>query len=154
MMVEDELVALTDPDGFIKPHRVVEWAREHPESELYKHIEWDDTKAADVVEWARENPESELHKRIEWNDAKADDAYRLVQAWCLITIHIRSDDGQRGTISLIQDRNADGGYRHMDRVLSNYELRRMASRQALREFNTWRGGARHCRHFWRKDEIK
>ena len=107
MTIEDELVALTDGDGFIKPHR--------------------------VVDWARENPKSALHKNFEWDDAKAAEAFRVQQARRLIAIHVLADDGRRSTISLIQDRNGDSGYRHIGPVMQNSELRAMAVRQALRE---------------------
>lgn len=117
MAIEDELIALTDENGFIKPKTVVEWAKDHPESEL--------------------------HGRIEWDDAKAADAYRINQARQLIAIHVRADDGSRSTISLVQDRNADGGYRHLGPVLQNAELRAMAVRQALREFRRWEVRYKH-----------
>jgi hypothetical protein len=117
MSLEDELIALTDGDGFIKPRAVVDWARENPTSEIYKHLEWDDAKAAA--------------------------AHRLDQARRLIAIHVRQEDGTRGTISLVQDRGPDGGYRHLGPVLSNRELRVMALRQALRELRRLEARYRH-----------
>lgn len=119
MSIEQELRDLTDEDGFIKPQVVVAWAREHPESETYKHIEWDDSKAAEQ--------------------------YRLDQARRLIVIYVRTEDGDRGVISLRQDRNPQGGYRHLGTVLRNDELRRMAVRQALREFRSWERRYQHLR---------
>lgn len=123
MTIEQELVSLTDDDGFINPRR--------------------------VVEWAADNPESELHKQFEWNDQKAAEEYRLHQARRLISIHVVSDDGRRSTISLVQDRHADGGYRHIDRVMSNDELRGMALRQALRELRRWEERYRHLQELSR-----
>lgn len=117
MTIEQELLALTDDEGFIKP-RV-------------------------VVDWARENPSSELHGRFEWDDAKAAEKYRVDQARQLIAVHVRTDDGERATISLVQDRNPDGGYRRIEQVMSNAELRAMALRQAMREFNRWRKRYEH-----------
>lgn len=117
MTIEQELLALTDDEGFIKP-RI-------------------------VVEWARGNPASELHGRFEWDDARAAEKYRLDQARQLISVYVRTDDGQRATISLVQDRNADGGYRKIEQVMSNAELRAMALRQAMREFNRWRQRYEH-----------
>jgi len=107
MTVESELIALTNEAGFINPRY--------------------------GVQWARENPDSALHKQLEWDDAKAAEEHRVSQVRRLIAIHITADDGRRATISLIQDRNQDGGYRHMPAVLGNAELRAMAVRQALRE---------------------
>lgn len=117
MSIESELHALTDADGFIKPRAVVEWARANPESETHKHIEWDNGKAAE--------------------------AYRVDQARRLIVLHIRTEEGDRGVISLTQDRNPEGGYRHIGPVMNNAELRQMAVRQALREFRRWEQRYRH-----------
>jgi hypothetical protein len=117
MTVETELLALTDADGFIKPHT--------------------------IVSWARSNTESEIYKRLEWNDDKAAEAYRIDQARRLIVIYIRSDEGDRATISLVQDRNSAGGYRHLNRVLQNRDLRLAALRQALRELRSFERRYRH-----------
>jgi hypothetical protein len=115
--IETELLALTDADGFIKPHT--------------------------VVSWARANPDSEVYRRIEWNDDKAAEAHRIDQARRLIVVYIRSDEGDRATISLVQDRNSAGGYRHLNRVLENRELRLMALQQALRELRSFERRYRH-----------
>ncbi len=110
-IIQQELKALTDDAGFIKPASVVQWAKRHPESELHKHFEWNDRLAAEQ--------------------------HRLDQARQLIAVYIRNDDGHRMTISLIRDRHVSGGYRQLDRVLANAELRAMALRQALEEFQRW-----------------
>ncbi len=117
MTIETELNNLFDGEGFLKPRIVVDWAREHPESEIFKKLEWDDTKAADK--------------------------YRLDQARLLITVYIRTDEGDRATISLVQDRNPEGGYRRIGPVMSNAEMRAMAVRQALREFKRWQQRYQH-----------
>lgn len=117
MSIEQEIVDLTDADGFIKPHR--------------------------VVAWAKDNPTSELHGKFEWDDARAAESYRLDQARRLIAIHVLSDDGTRATISLVQDRSPDGGYRHLGAVISNSDLRMMALRQAMREFRRWEARYKH-----------
>lgn len=127
MTIESELVALTDEEGFIKPRVVVDWARENPESEIHKHIEWDDAKAAE--------------------------AHRLDQARRLIVVHVRSEEGERATISLVQDRNPGGGYRHMGAVMSNAELRLMALRQALRELRRFEQRYRHLQELGRVFEA-
>jgi hypothetical protein len=121
--IESELVALTDDEGFIKPRTVVEWARNNPDSEVYKHLEWDDVKAAE--------------------------AHRIDQARRLIVIHVRSEEGERATISLVQDRNSNGGYRHMGAVMSNAQLRLMALRQALRELRRFEQRYRHLQELGR-----
>lgn len=117
MTIESELIALTDADGFIKPRVVVQWAREHPESEV--------------------------HRQLEWDDAKAAEAHRVNQVRRLIVIHVRREDGDRATISLRQDRTPEGGYRHIDNVMTNRELRQMAVRQALRELRLFERRYRH-----------
>lgn len=111
MTVAQELLALSDNAGFIKPHSVVEWARVNSESELHKHIEWDNERAAE-----------------EW---------RVSQVRRLIAVHVVSDEGKRITISLVQDRHAEGGYRCIDRVMGDTELRALALSQALAEFRIW-----------------
>jgi hypothetical protein len=123
MTIETELLALTDEDGFIKPHT--------------------------VVDWARANRDSEIHRRLEWNDEKAAEAYRIDQARRLIVVHVRGDEGDRATISLVQDRNSAGGYRHLNRVLENRELRLMALRQALRELRSFERRYRHIQQLAR-----
>jgi hypothetical protein len=117
MTIESEILALQDGDGFFKPRA--------------------------ILNWARDNPESELHGKIEWDDAKAAEAHRLDQVRRLITIYVRTEDGDRATISLIQDRFPEGGYRQLDAVLSNSELRLMALRQAMRDYKRWETRYRH-----------
>lgn len=111
MTIAQELIALSDSAGFIKPHS--------------------------VVEWARGNSESELHKRLEWDDGVAAEEWRLSQVRRLIAVHVVSDEGERVTISLIQDRHSEGGYRCIDRVMGDTELRALALAQALAEFRVW-----------------
>ncbi len=122
MSIEQELIGLSE-DGFVRPRRVVEWAADNPTSELHSHFEWDDARAADE--------------------------YRLHQARRLIAIHLRADDGGRATISLIQDRHSDGGYRFLGPVLNNAELRRMALQQALRDFRRWEARYKHLQELTR-----
>ena len=117
MTIESELIALTDTDGFIKPRVVLDWAKDNPTSEVYRQLEWDDAKAAEE--------------------------HRLSQVRRLIVIHVRQDDGERATISLVQDRTPEGGYRHIAPVMTNRELREMAVRQALRELRMFERRYKH-----------
>lgn len=119
MAIVDEILALTDENELIHPAR--------------------------VVEWARENPESELHGQFEWDNAKAAHEYRLHQARRLIAVHVVDDSGDRRVISLVTDRSKGGGYRDLQTVLSNDEMRRIALRQALGEFNRVRVKYEHLR---------
>lgn len=100
----------------------------------------------EVRDWARDNPNSDLHSLREWlwgDDAKAADEYRLGVARGLIRLHIVTDEGDRATISLVQDRRTGGGYRELGPVLRNAELRQMALRQALRELRRFEQRYKH-----------
>lgn len=46
MSVKSELDALRDSDGNITPVQVLAWAKDHPESAIYRSFEWDDSKAS------------------------------------------------------------------------------------------------------------
>lgn len=122
MSIETELMALFDEEGLIKAQTVVEWARDNPDSELHGHREfyWDD-------------------------DVRAANEHRLNVARTLIRVHIQTDDGDRATISLLQDRRTGGGYRQLGPVLSNAEMRAMAIKQALREFRAWERRYNHLK---------
>jgi hypothetical protein len=114
-----ELEQLVSPDGLLHPRTVVEWARSHPESELYRQFQWDVEKAA----WA----------------------YWLHQARQLIIIHVRDDFGQRTVFSLVSDQRHGGGYRDMETVLSTDEMRAEAIQQAFDELRRWRDRFTHLR---------
>ena len=45
MKAELETIRGESGDGSLSPSRLVQWAREHPNSHLYKAFEWDDVKA-------------------------------------------------------------------------------------------------------------
>lgn len=121
MTIETELLALFDEDGILQAQTIVNWAKDNPESETYKE------------------------PRFYWDDPdKAINEHRLTVARSLIRIHILTDDGAaRNTISLVQDRRTGGGYRQLDRVFSNGDMRRMALRQALRELRAWEARYKH-----------
>lgn len=110
--VGEELLALADDDGVIFPDQVVDWARGHPKSALHAQFQWDVARAA----------------REHW----------LWQARQLIAVHVVDDAGHRQTISLSIDRGHGGGYRPLDQVLANDELRRLAVGQAIGEALRWR----------------
>jgi len=111
MTIEQEILDLVDEDGLIHPQDMVDWARAHDDSLLYRQFEWDDTKAAE--------------------------RYRVWQARQLIAIHVVDVGGDRRTISLTLDRANGGGYRVLDEVLGNDALRRAAVSLALEELERW-----------------
>jgi len=91
-----------------------------------------------IVDWAEQHPDSELHKYFTWDDAEAARLYRLEQAGALIRIIVerRIDQPEieyRTYISLQDDRNGGGGYRRTDDVMSDDILRSKAIEQFLRE---------------------
>src|SRR5258705_4194953 len=89
-----------------------------------------------AVDWAREHPESALYRSLEWNDSKAADEYRKWQVRRLVAIHIVNDAGQRQVVSLSIDRTKDGGgYRALDDVLPNKALRDVLVEDALKELD-------------------
>lgn len=88
-----------------------------------------------LVEWAKEHPESDLHSRFEWDDEKAGYSYRLIQARHLIAvvkIEIRPSEEVRAYVSLKNDRGKDG-YRPLTSVLANHTQREALLSEALGE---------------------
>jgi hypothetical protein len=113
MSIRDELDALADEDGLIHPQDVVEWARSHPDSELYQKFEWDLDKAA-MAHW-------------------------LYTARRLISVYVVYDNTHdRRTISLVSDRRSGGGYRDLDTVLESARMRYEAAQEAVAEIKRWR----------------
>lgn len=105
MSLKDEILALADENEIIDPKRVVEWARHHPESKL--------------------------HASIEWNDKEAADEYRLFQARRLIVLHTQDVYRKPTVVSLTSDRVNGGGYRPLENVIADEELRDIALRDAI-----------------------
>lgn len=85
--IQAELDALRDPaTGLLVAETVHDWAKSHPDSALFKSLEWDNKKAG-----------------YQW---------RLHQIRQLIIINMVNVDGQRTHVSLRVDRaNPGGGYR-------------------------------------------
>ena len=97
-----------------------------------------------VVEWAKAHPESALHSQFEWDDSEAAKAYRLWQARKVIAVYVVAEDGQRKFVSLTIDRKA-GGYRAMEDVMKEEDLRKVLVRDALSEFKRVRAKYEHIR---------
>jgi hypothetical protein len=115
--IGEELLALQASDGKWYPAIVVDWARQHPDSALYRALVWDDRVAAEK--------------------------YRLHQARQLIALHIVNDIHDRQTISLAIDRPEGGGYRSLPEVMSSAQMRDLAVRDAITELVRWRDRHRH-----------
>jgi hypothetical protein len=111
-------------------------ARIQQELEALRRLDPDGNLYVKVVhDWAATHPSSALHEELEWEDAKAGYRYRLDQIRRLIAIHVVDDTGQRTMISLSIDRHAGGGYRPLDRILPDRDLRRVMLKDALDDFN-------------------
>lgn len=116
--VAKEVEALRRPDGVIVPDDIVAWAQAHPESALHSQFEWDDTEAAK--------------------------AYRLHQARRVIAVYVVADDGNRRLVSLSIDRK-HGGYRSVEDVIANDDLRRVLVKDALAELKRVRAKYEHVK---------
>jgi hypothetical protein len=128
----------TKSKSFVKKsHR--ERVREELE-QLRQHNGGDFVAPAAVVEFARRNKRAALHKEFEWDDTKAAQRFRLDQARHLIRLYINvieTEDGDipaRMYVSLEGDRKSTGGYRTLESVMTNAELREQLLQQALDEF--------------------
>ena len=94
----------------------------------------------DIVEYA-ENPDTYLHSKFEWDDDKAAGEYRLEQARRIIRLEfeiIQNTDVAVGPVrlfvSLRDDRNKEGGYRLIENVVKDNDLRQAMIKEALMEF--------------------
>ena len=94
-----------------------------------------------VVDFAR-NKNSALHSRFEWDDGKAAKAYRIVQARQLIRVYVQvaADNVTevRAFVSLPSDREAGGGYRSTDSVMTDEQRRAELLQMALKELAIFR----------------
>lgn len=89
----------------------------------------------EVVRWAKSHPQSELHRRFEWNDSKAAAEHRLQQARELIKLVIIREPLTPQYVSLSIDRaKSGGGYRIHDEVKDAASLRAVFVADVLREF--------------------
>lgn len=90
----EEVRALSE-DGLLHPEKAVAWARQHRESEIYKHLEW--------------------------NDGLAAEQYRVEQVRQVIRVVVinssETDQTVRAYISTPTDRVTGGGYRQMNDAL-------------------------------------
>ena len=92
-----------------------------------------------VVEFARRNRRSALHAEFEWDDTAAAQQYRLEQARRIIRLNINVLPTENGNVtvpmyvSLTSDRRTGGGYRTLESVMNNDDLREQLLEQALTE---------------------
>jgi len=94
----------------------------------------------DVIEYARDE-ETALHGVFTWDDTAAAHQHRLWQARQIIRVCVtlrEEIDNQpfRTYVSLTEDRG-EGGYRLLNDVLTDTDLRERLLAQALRELTAW-----------------
>lgn len=95
-----------------------------------------------VVERARD-PESPLHDRFTWDDSEAAERWRLEEARQLLRVFVveRPAEGAftpvRAFVSLSTDRAAGGGYRTLQSVMNDEQLRAQMLRDALVELRSF-----------------
>lgn len=93
-----------------------------------------------VIEFARLNRNSALHAEFEWDNTKAAHQFRLEQARRIIRLNIDVLETPGGDVtvpmyvSLVSDRKNGGGYRRLNAVMNNAEMRAQFLQQALDEF--------------------
>ena len=107
MSIKDELLSLRDDQDMIYPHVVVDWARQHEDSSLYRSIEWNNSIAADN--------------------------YRVWQVRQLLKVHVVNDDKTPRVLSLSIDRVSGGGYRTVESILSRRDLTNIMVLDAIAE---------------------
>jgi hypothetical protein len=107
-------------------------------------------KAEMVVEYASD-PNSAMHSWFTWEDTEAAEQWRLHEARMLIRINITMVQNEEESlpmriyVSMETDRyNGDGGgYRSMEEVLTDVQLRDSLLSQAAREFDRWKAKYEH-----------
>jgi hypothetical protein len=114
--VEMELQQLAEEsEGLLLPERVVEFARD-PETALHSRFTWDDSEAA--AKW------------------RLEEARRVIRMF--VTVLEPVETPIKVYVSLESDRRGTGGYRRIEDVLTNGDMRRQLLDQARREFAIWK----------------
>jgi hypothetical protein len=96
--------------------------------------------APDVVA-AAAPPTSPLHTLFEWDDSVGGHQYRLIQARRLIRLQVRSvqsGDPRKVRTYLNVLKEGERGYRHIDEVVADDELRAQTYRRLLNDLQAYR----------------
>jgi hypothetical protein len=101
--------------GLVNPHTVLERARDE-NSALHGHFTWDDGEAAE-----------------KW---RVEEARRLIRVF-VITPQQEAAEPIRAFVSLTSDRRNGGGYRNVEAVLSDEELKEQFLSDALAELKSF-----------------
>lgn len=95
-------------------------------------------KPTEAVQWARVHTNSHLHQALEWDDAVAGEAYRVQQVRSLIAVFVEPVHHARQFVSLSVDRVEGGGYRRIEQVMNQQDLRSILLQDALHELERMR----------------
>lgn len=92
-----------------------------------------------VHAWAKANQQSALHAAIEWDLRAAALSWQLQQIRTLISLHIRTPEHKRETVSLSIDRSPDNhGYRTLAQVVQTPSLRAVLLEDAVADLERLR----------------
>ena len=105
----------------------------------------------DLVDAARADG-SPIHHLFQWDDSAAAEAFRRAQArrWIQLVIVVHERKPERMWVSIEEDRRAGGGYRRLQVVLNDAEMRPQYVKDAKRELTHWidkYGHVAECRAF-------
>lgn len=101
--------------GLVNPHAVLERARD-PDSALHEHFTWEDGEAAE-----------------KW---RLEEARRLIRVFVMVPAK-ETAAPVRAFVSLTSDRQAGGGYRSIEAVLSDDELKAQFLADAMAELKAF-----------------
>lgn len=119
IQIRQELLAIKGGEELLRVDDVIDWARKHKDSALFKEYEWDVKKAA----------------REHWRDTTRR----------LIALHVTYETGERRLVSLSIDRSRPGGgYRDVDDVRNAPDLMSVMLEDALRDFERFRQKYERC----------
>ena len=113
---------------------------EHELRRLHKEAGDGLLRPKDVVEAAKDEG-SPLHEHFEWDDKLAGHQYRLGQARKLIVRYeiVIDESAFPSRVSLLKDRvTPGGGYRQIEDVLNNEDLKRELILTATKDFEAWK----------------
>lgn len=124
MSIKDELILIKGNKELLLAEDVVDWARSHPDSDLYKAPEfckWDIEKLA--------------HEQL------------LLAARRIIALNITYEGGERKFVSLSIDRTnrQGGGYRSIDDVVRSQDLMKVLLADALNDLQRMEARYQHIK---------
>lgn len=130
LTIEEELEEISEMNGGkIEPKKVVDYARD-PSTTLHGKFQWDDTAAAESYR--------------EWQARKI-----LTMVFCVVSqnkkgqVYVSADLEETGTktrsyVSLSTDRTPGGGYRGIQEVLNDEDMRAQMLEDAKADMNLFR----------------